>query len=284
MPRTTYIEFGSIINKKKKIYQELKGDVYDNYMLSRYFNDIFLLNKFNSIKILYKHLHHKKDFKFNLINLILLKNSMFGKFYEFGQTLFEKVFFMKSFSKILNIKIKKKIKWYGNDVSDLFNFFCNNFFKKKLVKVDKKPMFIHMKNSVFFAKGISLLYEKNNLKILKYVMNNSNSGSFDLTVCKERTIQYLNTGYKMYYPSKTLFVNTIPKTKNFQILFRNIKSDKNKIYFEVVYGKKKEINKFKSIFKKLKNANKKNKLINKIFDLNGDFKSFDYFKSIKFLN
>lgn len=115
-------------------------------------------------------------------------------------------------------------------------------------------------------------------------MNNSNSGSFDLTVCKERTIQYLNTGYKMYYPSKTLFVNTIPKTKNFQILFRNIKPEKNKIYFEVVYGKKKEINKFKSIFKKLKNANKKNKLINKIFDLNGDFKSFDYFKSIKFLN
>ena len=282
MTLKTYIEFGSIINKNKQTYEILKGNVYDNYMFSRYFNDIFLLNNANSIKTLSNNLHDKKDIKFNLVNFILLKNAKSPKFYEFGQTLFEKVFFIKTISRILKIRIKKKIKWYGNDVSELFNFFCNNFFKDAFVKVDKKPMLIQMKNSVFFSKGISLLYEKKNLKILKHAMQNSNSGSFDFTVYKNKTLKYLNTGYKMYYPSKIQFLNIIPKNKNFELLFRNIKKNDNKIYFEVIFGKKKQIDSFVFFFNKLKVKYNKNKMISKIFNFDKNFKNFEYFKSIKF--
>ena len=40
----TFIDFG-VIRKKKNIYQTLNGDLYDTYMLGRYFNDIYNLNK-----------------------------------------------------------------------------------------------------------------------------------------------------------------------------------------------------------------------------------------------
>ena len=122
MNNKTYVEFGSIIKGNKNIYQTLKGNVYDTYMMSRYFRDIYFLEKFNkdlNLINLYKSLHHKKDFKFNLINYIFLKTSKSKKFYEFGQTLFEKIFFIKAFNKILNSKINKKIIWCGNDISNL---------------------------------------------------------------------------------------------------------------------------------------------------------------------
>ena len=35
-----YIEFGKIKNKKKKIYEKKFGNLYDFYMLSRYYEDI----------------------------------------------------------------------------------------------------------------------------------------------------------------------------------------------------------------------------------------------------
>ena len=188
MNNKTYIEFGSIIRGNKKIYQTLKGNVYDYYMMSRYFKDIYFLEKFNNgenLKNLYKSLHHKKDFKFNLINFILLKTSQSKKFYEFGQTLFEKIFFVKAFNKILDIKINKKIIWCGNDVSKLFNFFCKNFYSNLSIKLNEKPNFFQIKKSIFFSKGISLLYEKKNLKILRNVFKNADCGSFDFTVYKK---------------------------------------------------------------------------------------------------
>ena len=45
MKSKTYIEFGTFKKGQKKIYEKLLGDVYDSFMLSRYFNDIFILNK-----------------------------------------------------------------------------------------------------------------------------------------------------------------------------------------------------------------------------------------------
>ena len=70
-----YLEFGLLHKNKKKIYEIKKGHLYDDYMLSRYFNDIFLVSKYKKNKDLakiVKYLHDKKDLKFNLINLLLL--------------------------------------------------------------------------------------------------------------------------------------------------------------------------------------------------------------------
>ena len=103
MSLKTYIEFGSFIKKRKKPYQKIFGDLYDTYMLSRYFKDIFnlsLINKKN-YKLKFKKLHHRKDLKFNFINFLFLFNGKTKSFYEFGQTLYERIFFMKAYSIIL---------------------------------------------------------------------------------------------------------------------------------------------------------------------------------------
>ena len=98
MSLKTYIEFGSFIKKKKKPYQKIFGDLYDTYMLSRYFKDIFnlsLINKKN-YKSKFKNLHHGKDLKFNFINFLFLSYGKPKSVYEFGQTLYERIFFMKA--------------------------------------------------------------------------------------------------------------------------------------------------------------------------------------------
>lgn len=69
-----FIEFGIKRSNTNKIYETLSGDLYDTYMLSRYFKDIYYLDKVVSNKILFNErlLHDNKDLKFNLINFLLL--------------------------------------------------------------------------------------------------------------------------------------------------------------------------------------------------------------------
>jgi hypothetical protein len=193
MKLKTYIEFGHLKNNKKNKYQFLTGDLYDSFMLSRYFRDIYNLNlytKKNGFKKIYKKLHHKKDLKFNIINFLLLKASKQKNYYEFGQTLFEKIYFFKFLSKFLKSKIDLNISWYGNDISKMFNFFCINFHKDHKLKVFEKPNKKFLKNSVFFSKGVSLLYEKNNISFLKNVLKDTSSGCFDFTVYKNKKKNY----------------------------------------------------------------------------------------------
>ena len=64
----------------------------------------------------------------------------------------------------------------------MFNFFCINFHKDHKLKVFEKPNKKFLKNSVFFSKGVSLLYEKNNISFLKNVLKDTSSGCFDFTV------------------------------------------------------------------------------------------------------
>ena len=106
-----YLEFGSLQKDKKKKYEFIMGNLYDWYMLPRYFNDIFLLDKFTQkkdLKTLSKSIHHIDDLKFNFINFILLKSSKTKIFYEYGQTLFEKIFYIKFFFSITKNKYKFK--------------------------------------------------------------------------------------------------------------------------------------------------------------------------------
>ena len=67
-----YLEFGTIQNKKKRIYELKKGFLYDWYMLPRYFNDLYILDKFSKTKDL-----KKLSTKFLIINFcykILFEN------------------------------------------------------------------------------------------------------------------------------------------------------------------------------------------------------------------
>ena len=266
-----YLEFGSIKNKQKRKYEIKKGNLYDWYMLPRYFNDLHILDKFsksNNLKKLAKKLHHKEDLKFNFTILLLLKVSKFRIFYEFGQTLFEKIYFLKVLSNYFKIRNLRKIRWRGNDISEMFNFFCNNFYKNLDVKVFNKLDKKSIKNSSFFAKGVTLLYIKNNINVLNNVINKSESGSFDISLVKKKNNVHLNTGKILYYPTIREFDNLI-KNSNKQFLFRNIKvENQNKIYLEVIYGRVKIINKY---LKELDFHNKKlqkNKFVRNLLGLN----------------
>jgi hypothetical protein len=276
-----YIEFGYYKKNFRKTYEVIKGKLYDDFMLSRYFKDIYHIEiaKFlKSRKLIYlsKNLHHKKDIRFNLINSILLKSSL-NNFYEFGFTLYEKIYYFEFFFKFLNYKIKlKNIEFFGNDISKKFIFFCKNFYNSKKFKIKLYLNFNKkiIKNKVFFSKGISLLYSKNNLDILRIAIQRSSCGFFDFSInLKGKYVKQLDTGYKMHYPSFEDFINIINFNKKKSFLIRNIKKNNNLVYFEMVYGKKHIIEKFNNEFIKLSKKYKKNK---KILGLH---KKFDLFTS-----
>ena len=255
-----YIEFGIIKKKTKKLYQVLKGKLYDDFMLLRYFRDIYHIenSKKNNLKKLfhlYKNLNDPKDIRFNLINTILLKLSS-NNFYEFGFTLYEKIYYFKFFFKFLNYYINiKKIKFYGSDISEKFIFFCKKFYspEKYQLRLDLKFKKENVKNTVFFSKGVSLLYSKNNLDILRIAIQQSSCGSFDFSInLKGKHTRQLETGYKLYYPGFEDFIKIINiSNKNKSFLIRNIEKKKDLVYFEMVYGNKNIINEFSKEFNRI---------------------------------
>ena len=145
------------------------------------------------------------------------------------------------------------------------------FFLDRKVKVFEKPNYRCLKNSVFFSKGVSLLYYKNNIQFLKQAINTAKCGFFDFSIARKKTTVLLNTGYKLYYPSIKSFNSILNKINNKKIMVRNVKKNKNRIYFEVVFGSKKVIKKFLDYFSKKRQKYKKNKFIIKTFDLNSTF-------------
>lgn len=275
-----YLEFGALQKDKKKKYEFIMGNLYDWYMLPRYFNDIFLLNKFThkkNLKKLSKSIHHIDDLKFNFINFILIKSSKTKIFYEYGQTLFEKIFYIKFFSQLLKTNINSKIKWAGNDTSEWFNFFCRNFYKDTKIEVYKEINFKNINKSLFFAKGVTLLYTKENLIILKKIIEKSNCGSFDISIKNKNNIEFLNTGKKLYYPKIKIFFNLLEKSKK-KIIFKNIKVKREKIYLEIIYGNKKIMNNFLKLHQFYTKKYKNNSLITKILNLKVNFKSLNEVK------
>jgi hypothetical protein len=276
-----YIEFGIIKKKTKKSYQVLKGKLYDDFMLLRYFRDIYHIenSKKNNLKklfYLYKNLNDPKDIRFNLINTILLKLSS-NNFYEFGFTLYEKIYYFKFFFKFLNYYINiKTIKFYGNDISKQFIFFCKKFYssEKYQLRLDMKFKKEKVKNAVFFSKGVSLLYSKNNLDILRTAIQQSSCGSFDFSInLRGKFIRQLETGYNLYYPSIEDFIKTINiSNKNKYFLIRNIKKKNDLVYFEMVYGNKHIISEFDKEFNCISKKYKK-----RTKEILGLDKKFDFF-------
>lgn len=271
-----FIDFGIKKSKKKKIYESLTGELYDTYMLGRYFLDIFNLDGVISgnRKFRTNLLHDTKDLKFNLINHLLLLRSKKKKFYEFGFTLYEKIFYFKFFNNFFQKKlILKKIKFNGNEISDQFIFFCQNFYKDLNINVSNNIKKISFSNSVFFSKGVTLLYEKKNIFYIRDFVKYCDSGSFDISLYPKKKTLILKTGYKLYYPSIKEFRNII-KTSNKYFFYRNKKKVGDKLYLEVLFGRKgidKEINSQLIYFSR----NNQNKSFRKYLSLNKKFYELD---------
>lgn len=255
-----FISFGITKNKKNIAYETLTGNLYDYFMLGRYFKDIYNLDKISNKKIPFKKnlIHDTKDLKFNLINFLLILKFKNKNFYEFGFTIYEKIFYFKFFKFFLQKNINlKKINFYGNEISEKFIFFCKNFYKGYNLKLFRKVKRKYLNNSVFFSKGVTLLYEKKNIQYLKYFIKYCDVGSFDISLYPEKKTILLKTGYKLYYPSINDFVKILNES-NKCFFYRNKKKIRNKIYFEILFGNEKtanEINKkLHIIFKNKKNS------------------------------
>lgn len=151
----TYFELGILSKNKKKTYETItKDNSYDLFMLSRYFFDIYTLEnlKKNNIKEHLKNIHELNDIQLNFFTFLFLTNKKIKNFYEHGYTLFEKIYYMKFFSKVLEKKLNFNINWIGYDISSLFNFFCKNFYKNFKIILKNKINFKKINNSVFFFK------------------------------------------------------------------------------------------------------------------------------------
>ena len=268
-----FIKFGiQKNNKTQKIYEEIKGNLYDTYMLGRYFEDIYNLSKLEKKKVKFSKnlLHDTKDLKFNLVNYILLLISKKKKFYEFGFTLYEKIIFLKFFNNLFNQKFDiSKIKFFGNDISDRFIFFTQNFYKDFKISVSKKILFKNYSQSIFFSKGVTLLYEKQNFKYLKNFIKYSQCGSFDISLYPKKKIRLLETGYKLYYPSIISLINLINSSPHKKFYFRNKKKVNGKIYIEILFG---DENIASIVNSKFKYLSKKNIPYKNYLSLNKEFK------------
>jgi hypothetical protein len=271
----TFIDFG-VIKKKKKIYQTLNGDLYDTYMLSRYFNDIYNLNKIINKKIEFqkKLLHDTKDLRFNLINFLLLLENKKKRFYEFGFTLYEKIFYFRLFNKLSSQKINLKKQFFsGNEISDQFIFFSENFYKNLKINLSKKIEKKNYSKSVFFSKGVTLLYEKNNMNYLNNFIKECETGSFDISLYPQKKRKLLETGYNLYYPSIKEFKKILEKSNKY-FFYRNKKKIGNKLYLEVLFGNRnlgKRINNKLAYFSK----SKKIKILSRYLCLNKKFRELN---------
>ena len=81
----------------QKIYEELKGDLYDSYMLSRYFEDIYNLNRLlkNKVNFSKNILHDTKDLKFNLVNFLFFQKINKNDFMNLDLQFMRKYFISK---------------------------------------------------------------------------------------------------------------------------------------------------------------------------------------------
>lgn len=271
--KKNFIDFGIIESGKKKIYQTLSGNLYDTYMVGRYFNDIYNLEKLIKNEITFKKnlIHDTKDLKFNLINFLLLLRSKKNLFYEFGFTLYEKISFFRLFNTLSTKKIiLNKIKFHGMEISDLMIFFVENFYKNFKIDVNKTVKKKFFSKSVFFSKGVTLLYEKKNMLFLSDFINECESGSFDISLYPKKKIKNFPSGYTLHYPSVSEFIDLLKKS-NKSLFFRNKKKIGKKIYLEIIFGEKnldKKINSDLLFFSK----NKKCQLFKKYLSINKKFK------------
>lgn len=264
-PIIPYLEFGSIdlAHIKKQVYDfKIKDKAYDWFMLGRYANDLLMYKKLNQIidvepllnviEYYQKEIHHKRDFSQNLDKLTGLKilasrNSDSINFYELGQTIFgcieaiefcqNLIAFLKIESNSLNLN---QIKWYGKDISEYFNQLSVLFHPKHIIHTSKTdPQNIDYQNTLFYAKGITLLYAIDSIPKLFKCLTNSTLAIFDYSFSLDGDKQEnIGTGVPTYYLDYNNFIKNIPN--NSKIYIRKNKSYYNqntkKLYIEAICG------------------------------------------------
>lgn len=220
----SYLEFGAIdlLNGSKTVWDfRVNQKAYDWLMLARYANDMATyLDMIDAAKdgsidaaidIYRREIHHRDDFSVNLGKLIALtiasSENASPSFFELGQTLFGCIEGME-FCKVLLQKMDmslhipdlQRVAWYGVDISRLFNRFAVRMHPGYSVSVYEAVDELPIQPSLFFAKGVTLLYAIRSLDGLFKLLNSCDAALFDYSLSVDGTQEVtIGTGKTVRY-------------------------------------------------------------------------------------
>lgn len=216
----SYLEFGYTAPLKgvKKTYElKIESKAYDWFMHARYSNDLFAYLQMSealkqqdikeAARIFQSEVHHPNDLMLNLSKLISL--SLFKKpsFFEFGQTLFgciEGIEFANSLLRSSKINFEPPsvdtITWHGFDISEFFNTLAKVMHGGRSIQTTNNLEDIANTMSVFFAKGVTLLYAVQTPQDLISLLSKADMAIFDysLSTSGDRKVQ-LGTGKDIHF-------------------------------------------------------------------------------------
>lgn len=265
----TYMEFGEIdqVGIKKNIWGfKLHQKAYDWFMLARYSNDILAIRKMQKLlksgkaqeckDLFWKEIHHKDELCIafgKLAALYAVNQNSNPSFFELGQTLFGCIDAMEFAQELLDDKYKmnlKNVEWLGVDISEMFNELAKVYYNEYKIQTATKKEDLPNKWSVFYSKGITLLYVVRKLKEFYDYINSSDcayfdysfslKGNQDTTIGSGKNVRYLDLNeflntYKDNIGNKEVYVNTKVSRKI---------PEKNQIWIEFFIGDEKATSRF----------------------------------------
>ncbi|MCB0323723.1 MAG: hypothetical protein KDD69_09130 [Bdellovibrionales bacterium] len=221
----SYLEFGSICleSQSKHVWDfRLHETAYDWFMLARYANDMQAYEELirvlrsgrppASIELVStkyaQEIHHSDDLERNLskvIALALLTGNSERSFYELGHTLFgciEGMSFLLNLLESLSIEIPplclQDVRWYGRDISALFNSLAIKLHSNFSVRTSQSEAELPSAFDVFFAKGVTLLYATENPDQLFSEISKGTCALFDYSFpVDEQRSRVIGTGKKV---------------------------------------------------------------------------------------
>ena len=224
----SFMEFGAIDTKNSK--RDIWGfkthqKAYDWFMLSRYANDMVAYRKMirfiekgdteSALKLYGEEIHHPDDASLNISKLLALevvgrRTSAEPSFIELGSTIFGHIEGMELVQSVLRSKNigdigtdLAAVEWHGIDISDFLNEIAVQLHEQKY----KVHVYLERKDapsgtSLFFAKGVTLLYAFNTVSDFIELINKSDIALFDYsfsmsdiqktTIGTGKSVTYLN--------------------------------------------------------------------------------------------
>jgi hypothetical protein len=289
----TYLEFGSInLKKSKKSVWDFRvhQKAYDWLMNARYANDLVTYHKLSEtlsrgdkkgLFELYKNeLHHPDDCYRNLMKWVAISifKDTHPSFLELGQTLFgciDGIEFVNHYLNSLNTKDNletKEVEWLGVDISDYFNRLAKITHSQHKVatfdSVDKLPY----KTSVFFAKGVTLLYAISSAKQMLDTLNLGEIAVFDYSFsCDGIQKDSIGTGKDVcFIPHDSFLEEAKASQKEIYInkTTASFNSETNRLFADYVFGSKAHCDSFISAFKERESKIQKSKTMSEVFQCN----------------
>lgn len=262
----SYLEFGSINLKegKKEIWDfRLHEKAYDWLMLARYTNDMVTYMSMTedlgknpiskAISLYCREMHHKADASINfgkLCALAVMKNHLTSRgpsFFELGQTIFGCIEGMEFCRKLLETTAVQfpfldlsDIKWYGVDISEIFNRLSIKLHSGYKVKTMREIEKLNEQAEVFFAKGVTLLYIVRKTSDLMDILDKGKLCIFDYSFALgEEQNATIGTGKSVKYINFDDFYSYYKKGTK-KLYLRKEKSHynkaKNRIFIDCIYA------------------------------------------------